>query len=299
MATHGSQSPGTRAVSIDGLIVPPERATVSVYDRGFLYGDGVFETLRTYGGAPFAIEEHLARLDASARAIGIALPVSRRALHDEVLEVLRASGNAESSVRIMITRGQGPLGLDPSAATSPLRVLLVEPLHPLPAAVYRDGVAVITYRTERAADAAPGAKVTNYLASMLALQRARAAGAHEALLLDAEGRVLEGTTSNFFVVVDGGLLTAPTGHILAGITRAHVISAAEREGLPVRQGAIGRPELDRASEAFLTSSLREVVPVIRVDGAAVGAGVPGPVTRQIHRAFRAHVGLGALPLPWE
>lgn len=288
-----------RAVSIDGVLTVPEQATISVYDRGFLYGDGVFETLRTYGGAPFALEEHMDRLAASARAIGIALPISQHQIEREVVECLRAAGNPESYARVMLTRGQGPLGLDPGAATSPLRVILVEPLSALPASIYRDGVAVITERTERAADAAPGAKVTNYLASMLALQRAKAAGAHEALLLDAEGFILEGTTSNFFLVIDGELLTAPKGSILAGITRAHVIAVAQNEGLRVRHGAIGRNDLAEATEAFLTSSLREIVPVVRVDGAVIGAGAPGTITRRLHRAFREHAGAGDLPMPWE
>lgn len=288
-----------RIASIDGTIVTPEQARVSVYDRGFLYGDGVFETLRTYGGAPFALEEHLDRLDASARTIGVTLPVSRPVLEREITDALAAAGNPESYARVMVTRGQGPLGLDPGNATTPLRVILVEPLSPLPASIYREGVAVITLRTERAADAAPGAKVVNYLASMLALARAKAAGAHEALLLDAEGYVTEGTTSNFFLVVNGALLTPPKGAILAGITRAHVIAVAERQGLVVTYGAIGKNDLSGASEAFLTSSLREIVPVVRIDGAPVGSGAPGPVTCSLHAAFRASAGVGHLPLPWE
>lgn len=288
-----------RAVSINGSITPPESAQVSVYDRGFLYGDGVFETLRTYRGAAFALEEHIERLAASARSIGIELPVSQRVLEREVTEVLRAAGNPESYVRVMVTRGQGPLGLDPDLATVPLRVILVEPLSPIAAAIYREGVAAVTARTERAADAAPGAKVTNYLASMLALHRAKASGAHEALLLDAEGFILEGTTSNFFLVIDGELLTAPKGLILAGITRARVIALADPLGLRVRYGAIGRNDLASATEAFLTSSLREVVPVTRVDATPIGAATPGLVTRRLHRAFREHAGIGDEPMPWE
>jgi branched-chain amino acid aminotransferase len=288
-----------RAVSIDGVLTAPEQATVSVYDRGFLYGDGVFETLRTYRSAPFALEEHMDRLAASARSVGIALPVSQRVLEREVVDAVRAAQNPESYARVMLTRGQGPVGLDLGLAMSPLRVILVEPLSPLPGSIYRDGVAVVTARTERAADAAPGAKVTNYLASMLALQRAKEAGAHEALLLDAEGFILEGTTSNFFLVIDGELLTAPKGLILAGITRAHVIALAGHLGLRVRYGAIGRNDLGSATEAFVTSSLRELVPVTRVDATSIGDGAPGPITRRLHRAFREHAGLGDRAMPWE
>jgi branched-chain amino acid aminotransferase len=288
-----------RAVSIDGVITLPEAAKVSVYDRGFLYGDGVFETLRTYGGTPFAVDEHLARLSASARAIGIELPVPERNLSHEISAVLASAANPESSIRVMITRGQGPLGLDPSLATTPLRVILVEPLTPLPAVIYRDGVAAVTTHTERAADAAPGAKVSNYLASMLALNRARGAGAHEALLLDKDGLILEGTTSNFFVVLGGELVTPDTGPILAGITRAHVIEVAAKEGVAVRFRGLGRADLERASEAFLTSSLREIVPVVRVDDLRIGAGVPGPVTQRLHEAFRRSAGAPVSPMPWE
>lgn len=288
-----------RAVSIDGVLTLPEEAKVSVYDRGFLYGDGIFETLRTYRGAPFALLDHLDRLESSAEGVGIRLPVSTRVLEREVAEILGAAGNPESYVRIMITRGQGPLGLDPALATEPLRVMLCEPISPLPAAYYRDGVAAVTERTERAADAAPGAKVTNYLAGMLALQRAREKGAHEALLLDVEGYVLEGVTSNFFLVIDGELLTPPTSLILPGITRARVIRCAEEEGIVVRYGSVGAGDLREATEAFLTSSLREVVPVIQVDQAKIGDGRPGPVTRRIHTVFRAKAGVGDWPLPWD
>lgn len=287
-----------RAVSIDGSLVAPEEAKVSVYDRGFLYGDGVFETLRTYRGVPFSLNEHIERLEGSASAVGIELPISRRELVRETIEAVRAAGNPESTMRILITRGQGPLRLDPSGATSPLRVILVEPFTPPPAAIYRDGVATITTRTERAADAAPGAKVTNYLASMLAMQRAHAAGAHEALLLDAEGHVLEGATSNFFVVIEGELLTAPEAMILVGITRAHVLALASRAWIVVRYGSIGRSELEGASEAFLTSTLREIVPVTRVDEIVIGDGAPGPITRRLHAAFREAAGVGQQPLPW-
>ena len=203
---HASHEPiaGGRVASIDGVIHAPDEAKVSVYDRGFLYGDSVFETVRTYAGEPFALDEHITRLERSARRVGITLPIAPADLAMEVRLALRAARNAESSARIMITRGSGPVGLDPALAGTPLRVILVEPLAVPAASLYRDGARVITVRTERAGDAAHGAKVGNYLASLLALQRARIAGAHEALILDAGGRVVEGTTSNVFLVRAGG-----------------------------------------------------------------------------------------------
>ncbi|KYF69146.1 aminotransferase class IV [Sorangium cellulosum] len=322
----------TRLVSIDGVVFPPEEARVSVYDRGFLYGDSVFETIRTYGGEPFALEEHLARLERSAGRIAIALPIPRDELEREVRSLIRAahaaggagatagsSGAAaeaamptESYVRVMLTRGSGPLGLDPALAGAPLRVIVVEPLKPLPGALYRDGISVISTRTQRAGDAAPGAKVSNYLESLLALREARAAGAHEALILDPSGHVVEGTTSNVFLVErrppahegeegPGLLLITPPEEagILVGITRANVIQVAGELGMPACCEPVTMSRLLAAEEVFITSSLREIVPVVRVDAHPIGAGVPGPQTRALHAAFRKKVGLGAAPLPWD
>ncbi|KYG07887.1 branched-chain-amino acid aminotransferase, partial [Sorangium cellulosum] len=226
-----------------------------------------------------------------------------------------AAGSAaplESYVRVMLTRGSGPLGLDPALAGAPLRVIVVEPLKPLPGALYRDGISAITTPTQRAGDAAPGAKVSNYLESLLALREARAAGAHEALILDPSGHVVEGTTSNVFLLErrppahegaeDAGhlLITPPKeAGILVGITRANVIDVAGELGIPVCCEPVTMARLLAAEEAFITSSLREIVPVVRVDGHAIGAGVPGPKTRALHAAFRKKVGLGEAPLPWE
>jgi branched-chain amino acid aminotransferase len=284
--------------SIDGVILAPEEARVSVYDRGFLYGDSVFETIRTYGGEPFALSAHLVRLALSAAKIGFTIPVSAHALAIEVRKAVRAARNAESYIRITVTRGSGPLGLDPALARAPVRVILVEPLAPLPAALYRDGVSASTMRVDRPADVAPGAKIANYLASLLAIQSAKAQGAHEALLLDARGEVIEGATSNVFVVQDGALITPPEeAGILAGITRAQVLTLAEELGVPVRLATF--PPAIAAQEAFLTSSLRELLPLVRIDAHQLGDGAPGPVTRALHAAFRGRVGLGAEPMPWE
>lgn len=290
----------TRVVSIDGTLTRPEEATVSVYDRGFLYGDSVFETVRTYAGEPFALDEHMARLSRSAERVGITMPIAPALFAMEVRKAVRAAKNPESYARAMLTRGAGPLGLDPSAALTPLRVILVEPLSPPPPSAYRDGVAVVTVRTERAADAAHGAKVGNYLGSLLALQKARAAGAHEALILDASGHVLEGTTSNVFLVRGGDLITPPDeAGILPGITRAHLLDIARAERHGVRFASITPADLATADEVFLTSSIREILPVVRIDDRVIAGGAPGPVTRALHAAFRAMVGLGAAPMPWD
>jgi branched-chain amino acid aminotransferase len=281
----------SRVVYIDGARFAPEDAKVSVYDRGFLYGDTVFETIRTYGGRAFALDEHLARLERSAEKVAIPFPVTREALASEIAAAIAAAGNAESYARVVLSRGEGPLGLDPSLATRPLRVILVEPLVPLSDELYRDGVAVTTIRTERGGDGAHGAKVGNYLASLLALRQARAAGAHEAIVLDAAGRVVEGTTSNVFLVTGDVLVTPPeAAGILAGITREIVLELAPGVGLEPREASFTPAELSVADEAFLSSSLREILAIVSVDGNVLGAGAPGPKTRALHAAFRARVG---------
>jgi branched-chain amino acid aminotransferase len=275
-------------------------AKVSVYDRGFLYGDSIFETIRTYAGEPFALDEHLCRLEGSAARVAIDLPVTRAVFAQEIRLAIRAARNDESTARAMVTRGSGPVGLDPALATAPLRVVLIEPLVMPPAILYRDGVAAILTKVERASDAAHGAKVGNYLASLLALKQARAANAHEALILDQRDNITEGTTSNVFVVKGGVVITPPEGAgILLGITRRHVIEVARARRVEVREAAISRDELFAADEIFLTSSIREILPVVRVDGNVIGSGAPGAMTRAIHTSFRAQVGLGSARMPWE
>ena len=290
------------AVMIDGQLVAPALAKVSVYDRGFLYGDAVFEVLRTYGGVPFAVDAHLSRLKRSAEAVAIVLPVDEEAMRREIDEALRAAGNDESYVRVMVTRGEGPLSLDPDTAIRPLRVLIVEPLRPPPREDYERGIAAITVRTRRAVDetSAAGAKVTNYLANLLAVREAKARGAREALVVDARGRVIEGASSNVFVVRDGRVTTpAEDAGILAGITRARVLAAAASLGIPVDERSLRVEELHVADEVFVTSSIRELLSVVRVDGRPVGAAAPGPVARALHRRFRQDAGVGASPMPWE
>lgn len=291
----------TRLASIDGSIHPPEEAKVSVYDRGFLYGDSVFETIRTYGGEPFALAEHVARLERSAARVGIAMPLPAADFAMEIRVAVRAARNPESYARAMLTRGSGPVGLDPALASAPLRVILVEPLSPPPIERYRDGVKVVTVRTERAGDATGGgAKVGNYLASLLALQHAKRHGADEAIILDTAGRVIEGTTCNVFLVRGGELVTPPEGSgLLPGITRAQILDVAAELRLPVRFDTITPDDLAAADEVFITSSIREVFPVVRIDDRVVAGGKPGSVTRALHAAFRTRVGLGAAPMPWE
>jgi branched-chain amino acid aminotransferase len=280
----------TTLVSIDGRIVPPERAEVSVFDRGFLYGDSVFEVLRTYGGVLFGFDEHLARLGRSAELALIAFS-ELELLRREVLAVVQATGNTETYVRIVVTRGSGrALGLDPSLARAPSRVVIATDVPAPPAVVYDRGISVITYRTQRISEgtSAVGAKLGNYLLSILATHEAHARGADEALILNAQGEIVEGTTSNVFLVRGGELLTPPDeAGLLAGITRAKVLAIAASLGIPCELRTFLPAELARADEAFITSSIRELVPVVAVDGSPAGGGKPGPLTARLLAAYRA------------
>jgi branched-chain amino acid aminotransferase len=282
------------SVMIDGQLVAPERAVVSVFDRGFLYGDSVFEALRTHGGELRLLDAHLERLERSAARVFIPLPVPRSALRTEVEAAVAAHGSPESYVRLMLTRGTArSLGLDPELAENPCRVVLVTALKPLPAEVYEQGIAAITFRIERPSDATSvaSAKIGNYLPSVLAMRKARASGAGEALLEDAAGNILEGSTSNVFAVVAGRLITPPeTTAILPGITRARVIDVARAAGIPVELRPLLRAELATVDEIFVTSSIREVVPIVELDGQPVGSGSPGPIARELLRRFRESVG---------
>lgn len=286
-------------VVIDGNVVAASSASVSVFDRGFLYGDSVFETLRTYGGRAFALDEHLDRLFESARRVLIQPGLDRESLGREIRDAVSRAGFAESTVRVMLTRGQArSFGLDPGLAGPSRRVVIVWPLEMPPPEKYEAGIAAVTYRTQRIADGtvAAGAKVANYLTAVLAIHDARARGADEALLVDAADRVLEGTTSNVFGVAGGRLITPPEElGILAGITRAKVIELARGLGIEVAVRPLGLDEIAGLDELFVTSTTRELLPVVRVDDQTIGAGRPGPVYARLLAAFRdaARASVGA------
>lgn len=281
-------------VNLNGTLVPPTEAKVSVFDRGFLYGDSVYEVVRTYGGRPFAMDRHLDRLHASAARIGMELPWDDARIAAEVERTLAAAGNEESYVRIVATRGAGPIGLDPALAEDPQLLVIVQPIHLPPPEAYERGVKVQLVGVRRNLREAidPRAKTGNYLNNVLALREARAHGAYEAVMLDAEGRITEGSTSNLFVVQGGRLITPPTEvGILEGVTRGVIFEVARAEGIEVEERHLAPADLLGADEAMITSSVREILPVVRVgiDGEehAIGDGAPGPVVRRITAAFRA------------
>lgn len=290
------------AVNLDGRIVPPSEAVVSVFDRGFLYGDSVYEVLRTYGLRPFELEAHLARLAHSAERIGLALRWKAARTEAEIARTLEAArgGDApapdaapwnagERYVRVVMTRGAGEIGVDPALAADPLAIVIVQPLSGPTMSEYRGGVAARIVGVERTGPRTvdPTAKTGSRIENVLAVGEARAAGAHEALMLDREGYVTEGATSNVFMVKGGRIETPPLdAGILQGVTRGLVLRLASQERLPVAERRLTPADLAAADEIFITSTMREILPVVRLDGAAVRTGTPGPITFALHKSFR-------------
>jgi branched-chain amino acid aminotransferase len=277
-------------VHIAGKVCLPEEAKISVFDRGFLYGDSVYETIGTAYGRLFAAQDHLDRLERSATRIGLRVP-PRAEVERAIAQTVAAAENAESRVRVILTRGAGKLDLDPASVDDTQLVVIVFPLGAPSDEMYAKGVAVavvsITRNSPRAID--PAVKSGNYLNNVLALGEARRrSGAYEAILCDADGSVAEGSTSNIFIVVGGEVRTPPTEvGILDGITRAKVLGLCRGNAIPLREMRFRPDELRASDEAFITSATRGVLPVTRVDERPVGAGVPGPVTRKLMALYDA------------
>ena len=277
-------------VNIDGVITPISEGRIPVLDHGFLFGDSIYETLRTYKQKPFLFARHFERLRRSARAVFLDLPWSREHVYAEVLRTLQAAGDAsEHRVRITVTRGAGDVGPAPDTCESPSVIIFATPLPELAAEIYEDGVEVIVssfYRSRLLGDAKTG----NLLRSVLALREAKAAGGFEAITLTSEGKISDGITSNICLIQGSRLLTPSVeSGILEGITRAVVLDLAKRAGITVIEGVLDLSEVEKSSELFLTSSTRGVVPIVRVAGKFVGTGRPGPVTRQLMEAYRREV----------
>lgn len=274
---------------IDGGVLPAAEARVPVLDRGFLYGDSVFEVTRTVAGKqPLLLTPHLERLEQSAAALGYATP-ALEAIASAVAATTAPVPSDECYVRIIVTRGAGPIDLDPASADAPRLVVIAKPLHLPDAQKYREGVAMVTVDERRNAPGhVPAAvKSSNYLSSVMALRSARRRDAHEALMCDLDGNISEGASSNFFLVRDGRILTPPLAlGILAGVTRSVVFTLAKELGARVEEVAFQKSAALAADEAFLTSSIRGLLPVTRLDGQAIGSGEPGPVTRRLMESYR-------------
>ena len=268
-------------------------------DRGFLYGDSVYEVVRTYGGRPFELQLHLERMDRTAERIALPLP-PRENIVKELQRTLEASGNPESYARIIVSRGEGKFGLGMHNADGKSRLIfIVRPLEPFPQEMYERGLSMAIARTRRNPPQAldPALKTGNYLNNILALREAHDAGADDAILLDLAGRVTEATTSNIFFVQRGVIVTPPLRlGLLEGVTRHVAIEVARREGILVREEPHGPEALAAADEVFVTSTLREVMPVTSLvflesgeQKRLVAGGKSGPLARRLREAFRRYV----------
>ena len=276
-------------VYINGRIVPQEQAVVPVFDRGFMLGDGVFETMRAYCGRAFMLEEHMARLSASAEAIGITLPMTGGELLSAVHETIKANELADAYVRVTLTRGEGPQGLDVSLCTKPTLVIVARELQSYTEERYRRGLALITARTRRtpAESLDPAIKSLNFLNNIQARREVSAAGADEALMLNIRGEVAECTVSNVFFA-GGGVLHTPSLDcgILAGVTRSLVMELARGMGIDVREGRYMPDDIAGAEEIFVTNSTMEVMPVCSLDGKTFAAG---EMARRLRASYKDEV----------
>jgi branched-chain amino acid aminotransferase len=277
-------------VNINGRIHDSATACIPVFDHGFLYGEGVYETLRTYGRRPFLFDRHAARLRRSAARIALPVPGSDDDLRREVGRTLDARGESgEAYIRILLTRGVGDLTYRPSACPTPTLVVLVKAFTPQPDEVYERGVtiALVDVRRNHRDTVNPMIKSNNLLNNALAMQQAYARGADEALMCNLDGYLVECAQSNIFLVRHGELLTPPLADgLLPGITRSCVLEIAASVGIPAMEVSLPPSALGTAQEAFLTGTTREVTPVVAVDDRRIGTGVPGPVTRRLLAEFR-------------
>ena len=275
-------------VFLNGAIVPDVQAVVSVYDHGFLYGDGVYETMRAYGGVVFMLERHIDRLARSAALIRLKAPEAEL-LKDAIYRTLEANRLSDAYIRVTLARGKGPIGLDPELCSEHTLVVIAEQFREYPGSCYEKGVRFIIAKTRRNLAGAinPKIKSLNFLNNILAKIEAKDAGAYEAVMLNAEGFLTEGTVCNFFFVSNGILCTpSADAGILDGITRELVIDIAERNGIKAGEGMFRPDDLLRASEVFLTNTTAEVMPVARVDDVEFKVG---EITRTLHRLYRSEV----------
>ncbi|MEW6363598.1 MAG: aminotransferase class IV [Acidobacteriota bacterium] len=276
--------------NINGRMCTEAEAVVSVFDHGFLYGEGVYETLRTYRRKPFLFDRHLRRLRASASMIDLDVPLTGDCLLAR-MEETAADLNAEGEIyfRILLTRGPGDFCYDLNACPEPTLVIIARPFAPPPEEVYARGIRVSVVSTTRSYPNSinPLIKSNNLLPNALAMREARKRGAYEGVMVNFRGEITECSQSNFFVVEQGQVLTPPLeSGLLAGITRELVLEISAEAQLSTRECVLRVRDLLDADEAFLTSTTREVVPIVRVDGHVIGSGQPGPITRMLLDRFR-------------
>ena len=276
-------------IHIDGALYDKEHAKISVFDHGLLYGDGVFEGIRFYGGRVFRLEEHIARLFDSARAICLDIGQTKAEVIEATLETIRANALQDGYVRLVVTRGIGDLGLNPALCPKASIIIIASKITLYPEEKYQHGLDVVTCSTRRIPHGAlsPMVKSLNYLNNVLAKIEAQNAGAGEGLMLNEQGFVAECTGDNVFIVKNGTIATPPVASgALAGVTRAVVFELARAEGLAIHEPLMTRYDIYTADECFLTGTAAEIIPAVRLDTRAIGDGKPGPVTRRLTERFR-------------
>jgi branched-chain amino acid aminotransferase len=278
-------------VSVNGHITDAAHASISVFDHGFLYGEGIYETLRTYHRLPFLYDRHLRRLRQSAALMALPVPFDDAALLADLRKTMAAhAGLDEAYIRVLLTRGIGELSYNHSATPAPSVIIIIKPFVPPPDRTFTDGIrlSLVTVRRNHPQALNPMIKSNNLLNNALAMQEALKTGADEALMRNHAGDLVECSQSNIFLVKDGAVVTPPlSGGLLPGITREFVLELADEMGIPAREERLTPDDLRTAPEAFITGTTREVTPVVRVDDLTIGDGRPGAITMRLLAQFRA------------
>jgi len=276
-------------IYVDGRLYGKDDARISVFDHGFLYGDGVFEGIRVYEGCVFRLKEHLQRLYASAKSLALEIPLSYEEMRQAVLDTVAANEARDAYIRLVVSRGAGDLGIDPGNCARPTVVIIVGGIKLYPPELHEKGVTLVTSSLRRIPldSLDPRIKSLNYMNNILAKIEAKRAGAHEAVLLNHQGTIAECSADNLFLVTGGVLQTPELIHgALPGITRACVLELAASLGIPAVQCALAMHDVYNADEAFVTGTGAEVVAAVSADGRTIGDGRPGPITRKLVEAFR-------------
>jgi branched-chain amino acid aminotransferase len=279
-------------IYINGKYFSRDDAKISVFDHGLLYGDGVFEGMRIYSGKVFRLHEHMVRLYESALAIGLAIPITPDQMSSATKDAVAKNGLSDGYIRLVVTRGAGPLGLDPGRCKDPQVIIIVDTIALYPAEMYENGLELVTASTIRNHPAAlsPRIKSLNYLNNIMAKMEGLRAGCVEAVMLNHKGEVAECTGDNLFIIKNGVLKTPPIdAGILEGITRNAVLDCARAEGIPTAEMPMTRHDIFVADECFLTGSAAEVIPATKLDGRTIGSGKPGLITKQLKKRFEAMV----------
>jgi len=283
-------------VSINGVITPPEEATVSVFDRGFLYGDSVYEVTLTYDDTPFLLDAHLDRLWHSATSIGMDINWSREKIKEYIdtglKEVRALTDSKRYYIRVIITRGAGEIGLDPTLSNGQNLFIIFKPLPEINPAYYKDGVDLVVTDVIRNPKMAmdPNVKSGNYLNNVMAIRAAKEKGAYDAVMLNEKGFVTESTSANIWIVLGDKIITPPIeAGLLGGITRKSLIRIGLENELKIKEQNFSPETLSSADEVFITSSTREVLPVTKINGELIANGAPGPITKKLHALYKEFV----------